>query len=56
MDRYLKMQTLHTATLNALTTDAAIAEQALAGVDSAAFNKHMAEAVAGKMHCFLQIV
>ena len=56
MDRYLRMQTLHTATLNALTADSKgfdmelfQGEQALADGDraTATFNRNMAEAVAG---------
>lgn len=57
MDRYLRMQTLHTATLNALTAadskgfdmELFQGEQALEDGDRAAvtFNRNMAEAVAG---------
>ncbi|KAM7449939.1 Nuclear factorNF-kappa-B p105 subunit [Porites harrisoni] len=53
MDRYVKLQTLHTATLNALTVDskgfdadAAMRDQGLADGDLSEFNKNVAEAIA----------
>ena len=63
MDRYIRMQTLHTATLNALTADSKgldielfQGEQALADGDRATFNRNMAEAVAGTWICNLWII
>ena len=63
MERYIRMQTLHTATLNALTADNKgfdmdlfKGEQALADDESAAFNRNMAEAVAGTWICNLRII
>ena len=64
MERYLRMQTLHTATLNALTADSKgldmelFGEQALADGDKATvtFNRNMAEAVAGTWICNLWII
>jgi len=53
MERYIKMQTLHTATLHALTADSKgfdmelVGDQALADGETATFNRTMAEAVAG---------
>ena len=56
MDRYLKLQTLHTATLNALSVDSkgfnadtAMRDQGLADGDLSEFNKNMAEAIAGEL-------
>ena len=56
MDRYLKLQTLHTATLNALSVDskgfdadATMRDQGLADGDLSEFNKNMAEAIAGEL-------
>lgn len=56
MERYIKLQTLHTATLNALTVDskmfdvdAAVRDQGLADSDLSEFNKNVAEAVAGEL-------
>lgn len=56
MDRYLKLQTLHTATLNALSVDskgfdadAAMRDQGLADGDLSEFNKNVAEAIAGEL-------
>lgn len=53
MDRYVKLQTLHTATLNALTVDskgfdadAAMRDPGLADGDLSEFNKNVAEAIA----------
>lgn len=52
MERYLKMQTLHTATLNALTTDGrdfdveVLANQTTSDGDRAVFDKGIAERVA----------
>lgn len=53
MDRYIKMQTLHTATLNALTSGdgkvfgvAGLVDQAMVDGDRSSFDKHLAEAVA----------
>ena len=53
MDRYIKMQTLHTATLHALTADNKVfnVDQALADGDRATFDRNMAEAVAGTWIC-----
>ena len=55
MDRYVKLQTLHTATLNALTVDskgfdadAAMRDPGLAD-DLSEFNKNVAEAIAGEL-------
>ena len=54
MDRYIKMQTLHTATLNALTSGdgkvfgvAGLVDQAMVDGDRGSFDKRLAEAVAG---------
>ena len=52
MDRYIKLQTLHTATLSALTVDskdAAMRDQGLADGDLSEFNKNVAEAIAGEL-------
>ena len=54
MERYLKLQTLHTATLNALADTKGfdvdvVGDQALGGVDGSEFDRNMAEAVAGEM-------
>ena len=56
MDRYLKLQTLHTATLNALSVDSkgfkadtAMRDQGLADGDLSEFNKNVAEAIAGEL-------
>ena len=56
MERYIKLQTLHTATLNALTVDskvfdvdAAMRDQGLADGNLSEFNKNVAEAVAGEL-------
>ncbi|XP_078366707.1 nuclear factor NF-kappa-B p105 subunit-like [Oculina patagonica] len=52
MERYVKMQSLHTATLNALNADGKafdvgmLGDQALADGERATFDKNMAEAVA----------
>ena len=58
MERYIRMQTLHTATLNALTAESKgfdmelfQGEQALADGETATFNRNMAEAVAGTWIC-----
>jgi len=53
MDRYIKMQTLHTATLHALTADSKVfdVDQTLADGDRATFDRNMAEAVAGTWIC-----
>lgn len=54
MERYIKMQTLHTATLHALTADSKgfdmelVGDQALADGETATFNRTMAEAVAAE--------
>ncbi|XP_073234456.1 nuclear factor NF-kappa-B p105 subunit-like [Porites lutea] len=64
MDRYLKLQTLHTATLNALSVDskgfdadAAMRDQGLADGDLSEFNKNMAEAIAAEeSHKVLRMV
>lgn len=53
MDRYLKMQMLHTATLNALTSDprvfdiGAMVDEATADGDRGEFDKQVADTVAG---------
>ena len=53
MDRYLKMQMLHTATLNALTTDprvfdiGAMVDEATADGDRGEFDKQIADTIAG---------
>lgn len=54
MDRYIKMQTLHTATLHALTADSKgfgvelLGDQAITdGESNSTFDRNMAEAVAG---------
>ena len=59
MDRYLKLQTIRTATLNALTVDskgfdadAAMRDQGLADGDPSEFNKNVAEAIAGQLQKF----
>ena len=59
MDRYVKLQTLHTATLNALTVDskgfdvdAAMRDQGLADGDLSEFNKNVAEAIVGELQKF----
>ena len=59
MDRYIKLQTLHTATLNALTVDSkgfdadtAISYQGLADGDLSEFNKNVAEAIGGELQIF----
>ena len=55
MERYIQMQSLHTATLNALTADSkrfdmeALGDQAIVDGDRVHFDKSMAEAVAGKI-------
>lgn len=52
MERYLKMQTLHTATLNAMTADnshfdvGALGDQATSDGDRSIFDKNLAEAIA----------
>ena len=63
MDRYLKLQTLHTATLNALSVDskefdadAAMRDQGLADGDLSEFNKNMAEAIAGELQKCIWII
>ena len=54
MERYLKMQTLHTATLNAMTADnshfdvGALGDQATSDGDRSIFDKNLAEAIAGE--------
>lgn len=60
MDRYIKMQTLHTATLNALTSGdgkvfgvAGLVDQAMVDGDRSSFDKHLAEAVAGVIETLL---
>ena len=59
MDRYLKLQTIRTATLNALTVDskgfdadAAMRDQSLADGDLSEFNKNVAEAITGGLQKF----
>ena len=59
MDRYVKLQTLHTATLNALTVDskgfdadAAMRDQSLADGDLSEFNKNVFEAITGELQKF----
>ena len=53
MERYIRMQTLHTATLHALTADSKgfgmelLGDQALTDGERATFDRNMAEAVAG---------
>ena len=55
MERYIRMQSLHTATLNALTSDnkgfdmEMLGDQAIADGERATFDKTMAEAVAGTL-------
>ncbi|KAJ7381142.1 Nuclear factor NF-kappa-B p105 subunit [Desmophyllum pertusum] len=53
MERYIKMQSLHTATINALTAEGnkgfdldALSDQAMADGDQRSFDRNMAEAVA----------
>ena len=59
MDRYIKMQTLHTATLHALTADSKgfgmelLGDQTLADGERGTFDRSMAEAVAGTWICNL---
>lgn len=60
MDRYIKMQTLHTATLNALTSGdgkvfgvAGLVDQAMVDGDRSSFDKRLAEAVAGVIETLL---
>ena len=54
MERYLKLQTLHTVTLNAMTAEGRgfgveiLGEQAAGNADQAVFDRNMAEAVAGE--------
>ena len=54
MERYVKMQTLHTLTLNAMTAESRgfgvemIGEQAAGNADRSVFDRSMAEAVAGE--------
>ena len=59
MDRYLKLQTFRTATLNALTVDSkgfdadsAMRDQGLADGDLSEFNKNVAEAITGELQKF----
>ena len=59
MDRYIKLQALRTATLNALTVDskgfdadAAMRDQSLAYGDLSEFNKNVAEAITGELQKF----
>ena len=59
MDRYVKLQTLHTATFNALSVDSkgfdadiAMRDQGLADSDLSEFNKNVAEAIAGELQKF----
>ena len=59
MDRYLKLQTIRTATLNALTVDskgfdadAVMRDQSLADGDLSEFNKNVAEAITGELQKF----
>ena len=59
MDRYLKLQTLHTATLNALSVDskgfdadAVMWDQGLADGDLSEFNEKGTEAIAGELQKF----
>ncbi len=55
MERYIKMHSLHTATLNAPTADdkaidvAVRGDQALADGERATFDNNVAEAVTGKV-------
>ena len=56
MDRYVKLQTLHTATFNAPSVDSkgvdadiAMRDQGLADSDLSEFNKNVAEAIAGEL-------
>ena len=56
MDRYLKLQTIRTATLNALTVDskgfdvdAVMRDQGLADDVQSEFNKIVDEAIAGEL-------
>ena len=63
MDRYIKMQTLHTATLHALTAADGkgfevdvLGDQALADGDKSSFDRNMAEAVAGVIEFLLLFV
>lgn len=55
MERYLKMQTLHTATLNALTADSkgfdveVLGDQKAGDAGRSEFDRNMAEAVAGEI-------
>ena len=59
MDRYIQMQTLHTATLHALTADSKgldmelLGDQAIADGERATFDRNMAEAVAGNRQVYL---
>ena len=60
MERYIKLQTLHTGTINALRVDskgfdadAAIRDQGLPDGDLSEFNKNVAEAIAGKLQKFM---
>ena len=57
MERYIKMQSLHTATINALTAEGnkgfdldALSDQAMADGDQRSFDRNMAEAVAGDIN------
>ena len=59
MDRYLKLQTIRTATLNALTVDskgfdadAVMRDQSLADGYLSEFNKNVAEAITGELQKF----
>ena len=59
MDRYIKLQALRTATLNALTVDskgfdadAVMRDQSLADGDLSEFNKNVAEAITGELQKF----
>ena len=59
MERYIKLQTLHTGTLNALTVDskgfdaeAAMRDQGLPDGDMSEFNENVAEAIVGKLQKF----
>jgi len=57
MERYIRMQTLHTATLHALTADSKgfgmelLGDQAMTDGERATFDRNMAEAVAGTWIC-----